>query len=291
MDKNQKQLQKEIENIHEEMAKKAQKDSLPILQAYKRALNNIRGELGKIYSKYSQDGKLSVSDQQRYAVLAQMQKKLSQMAKNLGQVEDEKTTEILTDIFKESFYKTGYTIEKGIDVNIDYSILRPEFIEKAVKMPIEGKTFSDRIWNNKTKLVNTLRKNLEDGMIQSKSIDKLSKNISQTMGSGAYESHRIINTEMARCVTQAQKQIYEESGLVQKVMWSATLEDNTCEECQNLDGQKFDLDNAPDLPAHPNCRCCLIPVVEGWNPSQRRDQETGEVIPYQPYEEWVKNRM
>ncbi|ADL08038.1 minor capsid protein [Thermosediminibacter oceani] len=291
MDK-QKQLQKEIEKIHIQMQRKANKDSLPILQAYKRALNDIRGELGKIFAKYAKDGVLSVSDQQRYAVLIQMQKKLTQMARELGQIEDEKTTEILKDIYKESFYRTANVIEKGVDVSIDYSILRPEFVEKAVKMPIEGKTFSDRIWDNKEKLVKNLRKNLEDGMIQGKSIDKLSKDIAQTMGSGAYEAKRIINTEMARCMTQAQKEVYKSSGVVQKVLFSATLDDRTSQICQNLDGKYFDLDDAPNIPedTHPNCRSTLVPVVEGWNPSQRRDQETGEIIDYKSYEDWQASK-
>lgn len=287
---NEKELQKEIENIHLMMENKANQGSLPILQAYKKALNDVRGQLGVIYSKYSQDGKLNVSTQQRYSILSAMENKLKSMSKTLGNIDEEKTTEILKYVYKESYYRTAYTIDKGVKDSIDFTILRPEFIEKAVTTPIDGKTFSSRIWDNKQKLVNVLRDNLEQGMIEGTSIDKLSKSISDTMGSGAYESTRVINTEMARCTNSAQQQIYQESGVVKQVMWSATLEGNTCEECNSKDGQYFDLDNAPDLPEHPNCRCCLIPVVSDWSPSTRYNQETGENIGYTTYEKWTESK-
>lgn len=288
---NQKQLQKEIENIHVLMEKKANKNSVPILQAYKKALNDIRGQMGIIYSKYSTDGKLNVSTMQRYSILAIMEQKLKSMGKNLGNTDVDNTTKILKDIYKESYYRTAYTIDKGVKTAIDFTILRPEFVEHVVNMPLKGEMFSDRIWSNKTKLINTLRDNLEQGMIQGKSIDKLSKDISNTMGSGAYESTRIINTEMARCVNQAQQQIYQDSGVVKQVMWSATLEGNTCEDCAALDGQYFDMDDdsKPDLPDHPNCRCCYIGVIPDWSPQTRHDQETGENIDYITYEDWLSN--
>lgn len=287
---NEKQLQKQIEDIHVMMEKKANKDSMPILLAYKKALNDVRGQLGVIYSKHSQDGKLNVLTQQRYSILAAMESKLKSMGKALGDIDEEKTTQILKDVYKESYYRTAYTIDKGVKTAIDFSILRPEFIEKAVNTPIDGKTFSSRIWDNKQRLINVLRDNLEQGMIEGTSIDKLSKNISDSMGSGAYESTRLINTEMARCTNSAQQKIYSDSGVVKQIMWSATLEDNTCDECSSRDGQYFDLDNAPDLPEHPNCRCCLIPVVSNWSPSTRYNQETGKSQGYETYEQWIEDK-
>ena len=67
---------------------------------------------------------------------------------------------------------------------------------------------------------------------------------------------------------------YDNSGIlvrstdcVNKVLFTATLEDNTCEICGELDGKYFNLNNAPKIPIHPNCRCCHIPVVDDWKPA------------------------
>ena len=61
----------------------------------------------------------------------------------------------------------------------------------------------------------------------------------------------------------------KESGVVKEVLWDATLEENTCEDCANFDGQTFDKHDHPDVPFHPNCRCCIIPVVDGWKPTKK----------------------
>lgn len=43
--------------------------------------------------------------------------------------------------------------------------------------------------------------------------------------------------------------------------WIALLDDNTCEDCADLDGQEFEAEDLPDLPQHSNCRCDLIPII------------------------------
>lgn len=53
--------------------------------------------------------------------------------------------------------------------------------------------------------------------------------------------------------------IYADFG-VEKVEWVAEHDYRTCEECKELDGQVFSLDEIPDK--HINCRCYLIPFNE-----------------------------
>lgn len=286
---NDKELQNEIEDIHKQLEGNLNKDMLPVLQEYKSALNDVRKQLGIIYSKYSQDGKLDVQVTQEYNILKNMDLKLKYMGSKLAAIDNNKVTEILNDKYTQSYFKTAQTIQKGIDTVIDFKLVRPEMIESAVKTPMNGSMYSSRIWDNKTKLINNLRDNLKEGIEQGYDITKLSKSISNTMGSSAYDSMRLVNTETARVVNSAQQKIYTESGVVKQVMWSSTLEDSTCQDCSVLDGQYFNLEDAPDLPVHPNCRCCLIPVIEGWNPTERYNQEDGSVMNYKTYDEWSKN--
>ena len=48
---------------------------------------------------------------------------------------------------------------------------------------------------------------------------------------------------------------------VKKVMWVAEDDHKTCSVCNDLDGQIFDIKDAPQK-QHLNCRCYLIPVKE-----------------------------
>lgn len=56
------------------------------------------------------------------------------------------------------------------------------------------------------------------------------------------------------------KVVYEDTK-VKKVMWVAEQDAKTCDVCSELDGQIFELNNAP-YKQHYNCRCYLIPVKE-----------------------------
>ena len=45
-----------------------------------------------------------------------------------------------------------------------------------------------------------------------------------------------------------------------QVTWVSVLDSTTCSYCEDLDGQVFDIDDAPDWPAHVNCNCELVPT-------------------------------
>ncbi len=42
--------------------------------------------------------------------------------------------------------------------------------------------------------------------------------------------------------------------------WEAQLDRRTCPICSGLNGNEYTASEAPDCPAHPRCRCLLIPV-------------------------------
>ncbi|SFQ22978.1 minor capsid protein [Caldicoprobacter faecalis] len=284
-------LEKELLRIRQDADKLATKESAKLLKAYKRALERIKKQIADIYMEYDITGDLGLGKIHRFSVLSKLEKELLKLAQELGAEDILLTGDIVEKTFKETYYKTAYILDKGIETGISFAILKPEFVKAAINMPIEGKRFSDRIWDNKSKLVARVRDSVERALIDGTDIRKLAKEITNDFGSSIYESQRLISTEVARAHTMAQEEIYHNSGVVQKVMWNATLEDNTCEECQALDGQIFDLDgDRPEIPLHPNCRCVFIPVVDGWSPSRRRDQESGEIIEYKNYQQWLKDK-
>lgn len=283
-------LKNDILNIRSDADKYSEKQMKSILRAYKKSLNEIQFEIAKIYMEYTQNGELKIGKQQRYNVLKSLESKLIKQAREIGNDDLKTTTKILTDVFKESYYKTAFAINKGIETAIDYSLLRPEFVKAAVEIPIKGKMFSDRIWDNKTKLVKSVRHHVEQAMIQGKSVEKIARQVKKDFEVSAYESKRLINTEVARCVSQAQDEIYKQSDVVKKVIYDATLDMKTSEICQKLDGKYFDKNSDyPKIPQHPNCRSCYIPVVDGWSPSRKRVNEGNKPIEdYSNYEDWKK---
>ena len=94
-------IKKDIQKIRQEAEKHTSKNMKPILQAYKRALDDVRAEIAKIYMEYSEDGELKISKQQRYTILKQLEKRLIEQAKELGNIDLEHTTNILSDVYKD----------------------------------------------------------------------------------------------------------------------------------------------------------------------------------------------
>ena len=66
-------------------------------------------------------------------------------------------------------------------------------------------------------------------------------------------------TELGHAYNTSTKNTYKGAG-ANKVAWHASLDLKTCDGCRALHGQVFDIDNAPDNPAHPRCRCTWLPV-------------------------------
>jgi SPP1 gp7 family putative phage head morphogenesis protein len=79
---------------------------------------------------------------------------------------------------------------------------------------------------------------------------------------GITRARMMARTETMYAVNQGALLRYTQAG-VEKVEWlSSTEDDRVCDECEALNGQIFDIDEVPEIPVHPNCRCCTAPVVE-----------------------------
>lgn len=284
-------LQNEIIKIRQLIDQNADKDMKPILKAYKSTLDRVRLEITKLYGKYGDNlEKMGSSD--RLKVLKNMEKLLIDQAKELNLIETGDTTKILTESYKETYYRSFFIVQKGVGAEIPFTVLSPKYVDSVINIKFKGELFSDRIWANKKLLVNQLNKVIKNGIIQGASIPKMSKDIKDTFGVGAGQSKRLIRTETARVYSEASAKLYKESPVVKKVMFDATLDNKTSEICQSLDGKIFDADsNYPRPPQHPNCRSAIIPIVNGWNPTKKRDN-TGdkEIINYSSYENWSKSR-
>ena len=171
--------------------------------------------------------------------------------------------------------------------NIKFDIIKPEFVNAAVNQKFKGELFSDRIWKNKAGMIDQLQGSMVDAMNGKTTIDKVARELKTTYNTSAYESRRLVNTEMARVQTQASYDIGISAG-VEEIMWSATLDNLTATKDAELDGIVWGIkENHPMPPLHPNCRCVLINVpYKGWQPTQRKNNISKELIDYVDYNNW-----
>lgn len=170
----------------------------------------------------------------------------------------------IRDAYTSDFYHTAFEVQKGIGVGTTMSRLDPETVEKIVSKPwaVDGKNFSDRLWENKTKLINNVHNSLSRMCITGETPDRAITEISKQMGVSKAQAGRVVMTESAAFANKARQDCMKELD-VEQFEVVETLDSHTCETCGGMDGKHFKMTDfevgvtAP--PFHPNCRGCTCP--------------------------------
>lgn len=201
---------------------------------------------------------------------------------------------MLRDIYENGYYRSAFEIMKGAGVGVSFAQLDTRRLDKLMSTPwaADGKTFSDRVWANKSALVNELNTTLTQAIIRGQNPYTIVKGVAHRLDVHKSSAGRLIMTEAAYISQAAQKDCYKELD-VEQYQFIATLDSRTSEICQAMDGQIFPMSayqigvTAP--PLHPNCRSTTIPYFEGniterW---ARDDAGKGYTVPGDmKYSEW-----
>lgn len=287
-------FEQSIIDMVEELFNITDKDHREILRMYKQSRDNIRLFIADLFMKYGHDGKLDMAELNKYGRLQKLEEQIQEEVKQLAKSEVKTMGIILGGMVAITYYKTAYNIEKSFGVGIKFDILKKEFIDEIVNRNWSGTMFSERIWDNVNALAKNLKGELYRGIMEGESIDKMARRINKQFNSKSYQSQRLIRTESARVISDAQEKIYQDSGVVKYVEYVATLDNRTSEVCRNRDGKRWKVDDPtkPKIPAHPNCRSTWIPIIsDGYKPKKRKDNETKEIIKYKNYDEWYKAKV
>ena len=145
------------------------------------------------------------------------------------------------------------------DFGIDF--IKPnEFQVKAVVNQVyKGSNYSERIWNNNKALGGRIQADMERMIVQGRSPQTISKQLQRDFNVGHSNSDRLIRTEASRVYNEARTESYKQYG-IDKVEFLA--EHDACSVCESYDGKVYGLEQGPEIPVHPNCRCAYAPVVD-----------------------------
>lgn len=206
-------------------------------------------------------------------------------------------TDAVKFAYSEAYFHNAFEIQKGISVGMTMQGIDERRIEKLLSNPwtADDKTFSARIWKDRTQLVDTIEKELTRMVATGETPDKTIKAISDRLNVSKSNAGRLVMTESAYFASEAQRDCFKELG-VEKYKVVAALDGNTCPVCGAMDGKIFNIaDYKPGStaePFHPRCRCCTSPYFEDTdNVGTRiaRDVKTGEEFDLPAdttYEQW-----
>ena len=201
----------------------------------------------------------------------------------------------LKNLYKDQYNRTAFQIAKGTGVGTNIYSLNDKLVNTVIKKPWapDGKNFSDRIWGDKDKLINTLHTEMTQAFIRGDSLEKLADKIAEKMKVSKANASRLVYTESAAYSSRARLKSYQDLG-VEKYEIVATLDNRTSDICQDMDGKVFDLKDyevgVTANPFHVRCRTTTAPYFDDMEGERAaRNEVTGETE-YVPaditYKDW-----
>lgn len=204
--------------------------------------------------------------------------------------------DLLKDVISNGYTRGAFEVQKGIGLGWDFTALNQKKLEALLSKPwtTDGKTFRDRCWTNKVELVDTVNKELIQGMLRGDPPSKIITAIQKKFGTSRYKARRLVHTETTYFNAVSKTQMYKDLG-VEQIEIVETLDSRTCPICQPLDGKVIPLSQyEPGVtvpPFHPNCRGTTCPYyddMEGERAARNADGEVYYVPANMTFTQWKK---
>ena len=178
---------------------------------------------------------------------------------------NKRLTVAYSSTIKDNYYQTIFDIHKSIGVGVSFSYIDNDMIKEILAFPWSGRSYSQNLWINRTKLKNAMVQELTQMIIQGKGVKETSRALSKKLDADYKNCLRLIHTEHSYFMSESTAKAYEELE-VEMYQYSSALDKRTCESCGALDGEIFKLvDRTVGVnasPLHPYCRCTELPYVE-----------------------------
>ena len=279
-------MKKKARTMAEQTFKDTESFSMDLEGVYRKALSEIKTELQAFYSKYALENQITMEEAQkllnsierkdlmarhnirvpsRITRLQALQTSISQHLEPAYRQYETATTDFLKSTTQKSIESTVNNVRDVLGIKADFSLQNARAVNQVLTTNWSGKNFSERIWGQKDRLENNIKKTLTDGIIRGSSVKEMSLAMAERMDVGYSDAKRLVMTETSYVVNQGTLQGYLESGVVEQYQYIAEIDSHTSEICQALDGMIFDLKEAKAgvnyPPMHPNCRSTVIGVL------------------------------
>lgn len=148
----------------------------------------------------------------------------------------------------------------------------------------DGMDFSSRIWNNRTKLGNTLQTEIVNGFIRGEDYHTLSRNLRKKFVDVSQKNaERLVFTEDTYLSNEAAMLVFDREAAITEYTFVCTGDSETCDICRALSGQRFKIkDRMPGTnfpPMHPWCRCFFDPVVPELSAFLDEERKNTQIVP------------
>ena len=226
-------------------------------QTAERAIADFETTVNKLIATVGEDRTPTPADLYKLDKYWQGQAQLKKELTKLG----DKEIKILSAQFELNYFDIYYSI--NLPNNEAFNTIDKKAVQQMINSIwcADGKSWSQRIWDKTDKLLETLNEGLIHTVAAGKKTSELKKILQERFNVAYSDANRIVRTELAHIQTQAAKQRYTDYGIQEVEIW-ADKDERRCEVCGKLHQKKYPVGAAVPIPAHSNCRCCIVPVVK-----------------------------
>lgn len=274
--------------------------SKKLFKYYRQALIDIKKEMKAFIEKYED---LSFSKKLEAERLLLNGKQIDSILRETYRLANGAVETYASDEATRGYYGTWYALEGAHNIQLDMNMLPERYIKQLVHHPVKGRVFSKRLYKHRDRLAKETTNALLDAARKGKSYAVAAKQIEGLTEASYKRAFRIARTEGGRVQSTAKQRSYVEAkkkGIDLKKKWLATLDNDTRDSHQSLDGQTVEVEDqfetedghkgdGPRLfgvaSEDIHCRCTTTTEVEGFSPELRVDNE-GNTFPYKNYKEW-----
>lgn len=228
---------------------------------YGRAADKVVKDFEAVYLKIlkaQEDGKeITPADLYKLDKYWEAHAQMTRELEKLGN----KEIKLLHKAFRENYFDVYYSI--ALPGDSAFNTIDKAVVEQLINgvWVADGKTWSQRVWDNTQRLAETLNEELIHIVATGKKDSDLKKALMERFGVSYHRAETLVRTEVAHIQSEAAKKRYQDYG-IEYVEVLVDEDHRTCEKCKALKGKKFPTNGTPPLPVHPNERCCLVPVID-----------------------------
>lgn len=223
----------------------------------KQVIDDFESVYDKVLASVAAGQKPTPADLYKLDKYWSMQGQLEQRLTRLGR----KQIRSLTKGFRTQYWD----VYRGLKV--EGAKLFSTIDDKAITQVInqiwcaDGKSWSQRIWQNTQLLKETLNEGLIHCVTTGKKTSQLKQILMERFNTSYSRADALVRTELAHIQTQAAQQRYKDYGISEMEVL-VDPDERTCKVCGKLHGKRYSIYDKPPIPAHTRCRCCMIPVIK-----------------------------
>lgn len=278
------------------------------LKIYRKALDDIRAELFKLPLD------MTFTEANKYNRLLNLEGRIQSIINGLNKSAVGIGKNAIKETYTDAFYFTAYSWESTLNSKLGFGLLRTEAVNAAIINEYDKIKWPTRLKAHSEQLVQQIRTEISTGLIKGLPYDKIARNIKARADIGAYNTLRIVRTETHRAQSAGKIVSFDKAAAAAEKLgykiarkWDATLDQKTRNTHRDLDGKSPDAEGfyitalgskliGPGYGPHAlpadviNCRCHERQEIEDMPLKTRRDNESGELVKYQTYNEWAETR-